>query len=207
VYETRTDLLSLRTPRRAVAGTPCRSPLLTQQAELIESYQGLFHCDVPPPLLPKSEVPSANKSHPQSSRWRLSHASRAATDHTDLATGCQLPTCVHVWISPTARPGRRLLFASGLPATCRLSTSTTKTIPEHTLVLSKPQCPSKLVHRVPGALASIKQPRGFSPGTASSYEETTTATATASPSQLLPRPDWLERLMSRINVCHCEDAL
>lgn len=149
MYRTCTDLLGLRARRgEPVTGTSCHDPLLAQRTELIESHQGLFRCDVPPPPLPRSEAPSANRSHLQSSRWRLSHASRAATNHTDLATGCQLPTCVHGWISPTARPGRRLLFASGLPATCRLSTSTTKTIPEHTWVLSKPQCPSKLVLRV-----------------------------------------------------------
>jgi hypothetical protein len=62
----------------------------------------------------------------------LSNVSRAATDHAGLATGRQLPTCVHEWISPSARPGRPLLFTLGWPATCRLSTSTTKTIPEHT---------------------------------------------------------------------------
>lgn len=39
-----------------------------------------------------------------------------------LATGCQLPTCVHVWIPPTARPCPVVLFApwSGPHAAHRL---------------------------------------------------------------------------------------
>jgi hypothetical protein len=148
----------------------------------------LFRNDVPTPLPPKSEIPSADRSHSQCSRWRLNNVSRAATDQPGLATGRQLPTCVHVWILPRARPIRLVLFAPRAAATCCPSTSTTNnrfpntpTDPPNPNVAQASLCDGH-----PLLLRAMCRRDASAQGSLLYREKTTTATATASPSQLLP---------------------
>jgi hypothetical protein len=151
----------------------------------------LFRNDVPTPLPPKSEIPSADRSHSQCSRWRLNNVSRAATDQPGLATGRQLPTCVHVWILPRARPIspgaiRTTLRGHMLPIDFYNNNRfpNTPTDPPNPIVAQASLCDGH-----PFLLRAMCRRDASAQGLLLYREKTTTATATASPSQLLPQPD------------------
>lgn len=202
VHETYAGFLGLRARRsEPLTGTPCRDLFPTRQAELLESRQDSIFSDVPPPLLPKPGIPSTDRSHPHCPRWRLVNASWASTDHERLshrasASDMRSP----VGIFQKARPvrPRYSLQAPGPHAAHRL------------LQLERfpntPTCSPNLNPRASPCVEYTPPLREAHSRDASAQgpplyrEETTTATATASPSQLIPRPDWPGRLMSRIDA-------
>lgn len=100
-----------------------------------------------------------------------------------------------------ARPGCRAVFTANLQATCRLSTSATVCDPRthpraHKTSVSAANSADGADSLLRHCLAELPQLRGCS----STVRKTTAATATASPSQLLPRPEWPECSLSQVNA-------